>query len=63
LPTFGLKELIVLALHSTAHPDTPFAAKPVSEAPLSTRASMAWIAALSAFGWAVLLLPFWTVVH
>jgi hypothetical protein len=54
-----LKVFIVLALHSPAHSLTPLQTKTGSETPLSARASMVWIAALSALGWAVVLLPFW----
>jgi hypothetical protein len=50
--------LIVLALHRSAHSFAPLYGES-GEAPVSARASMAWIAALSALGWAIVLLPFW----
>jgi hypothetical protein len=54
-----LKVFIVLVFHSPAHSLTSLKAESGYEIRFSTRASMAWIAALSALGWAVVLLPLW----
>ena len=49
----------MLALRSPAHSLAPLQAQAAAETPLSARASVAWIAALSALGWSVVLLPLW----
>ena len=49
----------MLALRTRAHSLTQLRAESGGEIPLSPLASMAWIAALSALGWSVVLLPFW----
>jgi hypothetical protein len=57
---FGRVEgVAMLAPHTIRHFEAPVAELDVP-VPISQRAAMAWIAALSLFGWAVILFPLLT---
>jgi len=54
---------IVLAPQGTRYADTALEAEPSPQPHLSPRSAMMCILSLSALGWAVVLLPLWTVLH
>jgi hypothetical protein len=62
-PLIGLRVVIMLAFHSLRHSAVPLEAASSTERPLSMRAAMMSIAALSVLGWTAVLLPLWAIAQ
>jgi len=55
--------VIVLAFQGHRHSAAPLEAESITERPLSARAAMVCIVALSVLGWTALLLPLWVIAQ